>query len=385
MNTLNGAFRVTLFASALLVVQILLGTGPVELAEARSAALDKLIKAAKAEGGTFIAHSVLQDVRARREVEAAMERMYGFKVKWDYLSAPSQNRLSARLMKELKAGRPPSTDVFNGTQATIPRLMKAKALQSVDNWQELVPRLPKNVIVPGGGAIPEHTRIGGFAYNTSMVPANKVPTKLEHLLDPFWKNKLASTTYAAVWDRASVREDGTFDTEKAMRIQDLLQKLVDKGNIVGLIGCGNEALNRIATGEFAALALICSDNGVRVFQKKGAPMGLAYLDETSNITHSYMGLIKNAKYPNMGKLFMVFMQTVEGQALNRKWDFADTSFYPENLMYKAVKGLEARGLTPPYIDIPTYMKVKPEVEKWKGTYKKILRDPRYFKTKKRKR
>ncbi len=384
MNTLNGAFRVTLFASALLVLQILLGTGPVKTANAGSAALDKLIKAGKAEGGTFIAHSILQDVRSRRELEAAMTRMYGFKIKWDYVDFPNQNRFAARLMKELKAGRQPSTDVFNGGPATIPRLLKAKALQRVDNWQELVPRIPKEVIVPGGGAIPEHTRIGGFAYNTSLVPANKVPKKLDDLLDPFWKKKLASTPYAAVWDRANITADGSFDTEKAAGIADLLQKLVNKGNIVGLIGCGTEAMNRIATGEFAGLALICADNTVRAAQNKGAPLDIAYLEETSNITHSYMGLIKNAKYPNMAKLFMAFMQTPEGQALNRKWDFADTSFYPENLMYKAVRDLEARGVRPPYIDIRTFMKVKPEREKWKGMYKKILRDPRYFRSKKRK-
>ena len=247
-----------------------------------------------------------------------------------------------------------------------------------------MPRLPKEQIVPGGGAIPEHTRIGGLVYNTTMVPKNKVPKKLDDLLDPFWKGKLASTTYAAVWDRASVKANGTFDTEKAAGIRDLLQSLVNKGNIIGLIGCGTEAMNRIATGEFAALALICSDNGVRVYQQKGAPVEMAYIAETSNVTHSYVALIKNAKYPNMGKLFMAFIQTPEGQALNRKWDFADTSFYPENLMYKTVKSLEARGVTPPYIDIPTYMQVKPDVEKWKAQYKKILRDPRYFKTKKRK-
>jgi len=45
-------------------------------------------------------------------------------------------------------------------------------------------------------------------------------------------------------------------------------------------------------------------------------------------------------------------------------------------MYKAVRDLEARGVRPPYIDIRTFMKVKPEREKWKGMYKKILRDPR---------
>ncbi len=370
MKMLNSVYRFTLFAVALLFSQFLLGTVYVGGAEARSEALERLIKAAKAEGGTFIAHAVLDDVRGRREVEAAMERMFGIKVKWEHLDFPSQNRFSARLLKELKAGRQPSTDIFNGTQATVPRLMDANALASVDNWRELIPRIPKDAIVPGGGAIPEHTRIGGFAYNTQLVPPDKVPKKLNDLLDPFWKGKLASTPYAAVWDRASIRNDGTFDKEKAARIRDILKKLVDNGHIVGLIGCGDE--KRVASGEFVGLALICSGNNVARSQKKGAPLKMAYLKETSNISHSYMALLKKARYPNTAKLFMVFMQTKEGQAINRKWESTDTSYYPENKMYKVVNDLKARGMAPPYISIPTYIKVKKEVGKWKKVYKKIL-------------
>lgn len=335
----------------------------------RTPGLEKLIKAAKAEGGTFIVHSVFEDVRSRQEVEQAMEKMFGIKVKWEHVDFPNQNRFAARLMKEMKAGRQPSTDVFNGTQSTIPRLLKAGLLEEV-NWHELYPRIPDAAIVPGGGALPEHTRIGGFAYNSRLVPADKVPQKLEDLLDPFWKGKLASTTYAAVWDRAGVRDDGSFDEEKAARIRDLIKALVDKGHIVGLIGCGDE--NRIASGEFVALALMCSANNVWKAQKKGAPLEMAYLDETSNISHSYVALLKKAKYPNTAKLFMVFMQTPEGQGLNRKWESADVSYYPETHMYKVVQDLEKRGVTPPYISIPTYMKAKPQVEKWKKVYKEIL-------------
>ena len=217
---------------------------------------------------------------------------------------------------------------------------------------------------------PSTPRIGGFAYNTRLVPKDKVPQRLEDLLDPFWKGKLASTTYAAVWDRASVSEQGTFDAEKATRIRNLLSALVKKGHIVGLIGCGDE--NRIASGEFVGLAMMCSANNVWKGQAKGAPLEMAYIEETNNLSHSYMGLLKQAKYPNTAKLFMVFMQTPEGQALNRKWEVADTSYYPENTMYKIAKDLRDRGVAPPYISIPTYMKVKKDVEKWKSEYKKIL-------------
>lgn len=193
---------------------------------------------------------------------------------------------------------------------------------------------------------------------------------MNDFLDPFWKGKLASTTYAAVWDRASIRADGSFDSEKAMRIADLLTKLVKEKHIIGLLRCGDE--NRIASGEFAGLALMCSQDTVDLARRKGAPLQMAYLDETSNLSHSYVGLMKNAKFPNMGKLFMVFLNTMEGQALLRKWEATDTSFYPENDMYKLVQSLKKRNVDPPYVDIPTYLKVKDEVEKWKDLYQKIL-------------
>jgi len=344
--------------------------GMLNAAEEHNPAVKKLIEGAKAEGGILIAHATFDDVQARKEVEQAMEKMYGVKITWEYVDFPNQNRFAARLMKEVKAGRQPSTDVFNGTQSTIPRLLKAGMLAEIDNWRELNPRIPEDVIVPGGGALPEHTRVGGFTYNTKVVPKDKVPKKLEDLLDPFWKGKLASTTYAAVWDRAGVREDGTFDEEKAARIRDLLKELIKKGHIVGLIGCGDE--NRIASGEFAGLAMMCSQNGTWKGQNKGMPIDIAYIDETSNISHSYVALLKNAKYPNTGKLFMLFLQTPEGQALNLKWESADSSFYPETKMYATLAELKKEGITPPYISIPTYNKVRPEVEKWKTIYKEIL-------------
>jgi iron(III) transport system substrate-binding protein len=341
-----------------------------EAGEARTPAMEQLIKAAKAEGGRFIADAVIDDPRGRKETEIAMEKMFGFKMTWESVDLMNQNRFAARLIKELEAGKPPSTDVFNGTQSTIPRLIEAKALEPVNDWQALLPRIPKEAIAPGNGALAERTRIGGLAYNTNMIPASRVPKKMNDFLDPFWKGKLASTTYAAVWDRASINADGSFDGDKARRVADLLTKLVKEKHIIGLLRCGDE--NRIASGEFAALALMCSQDTVDLARRKGAPLQMAYLDETSNLTHSYVGIMRNAKFPNMAKLFMVFLNTVEGQALLRKWEATDTSFYPENDMYKLVQSLKKRNVNPPYVDIPTYLKVKNEVEKWKDLYQKIL-------------
>ena len=370
MNINACACRVLFLTLAFGLLELAFPARRSDAAEARTAALQQLIEAAKAEGGRFIADAVIDDARGRKEAEATMEKLFGFKATWEAVDLMNQNQFASRLLKELQAGRQPSTDVFNGTQSTIPRLMQGNALESFDNWQALLPRIPKEAIVAGGGALAERTRIGGFAYNTNLVPANKVPKKMDDFLDPFWKGKLASTTYAAVWDRAGVRQDGSFDSEKAQRIADLLTKLVKEKHIVGILRCGDES--RISSGEFVGLALLCSQDTVDLARRKGAPIQMAFLDETSNLTHSYLGLMRKAKYPNMAKLFMVFIQTAEGQALLRKWEATDTSFYPENDMYKLAQNLKKRNVDPPYIDIPVYLKARNEVEKWKELYQRIL-------------
>ena len=359
-----------LIAAALGLLQLTIPSRRSDAGEARTPALQQLIEAAKAEGGRFIADAVIDDARGRKEAEIAMEKLFGLKVTWEAVDLMNQNQFASRLLKELQAGRQPATDVFNGTQSTIPRLMQGNALESVDNWQTLLPRIPREAIIGSGGALAERTRIGGFAYNTKLVPTNKVPKKMDDFLDPFWKGKLASTTYAAVWDRAGIRQDGTYDAEKAQRIAELLTKLVKEKHIVGILRCGDES--RISSGEFAGLALLCSQDTIDLARRKGAPIQMAFLEETSNLTHSYLGLMKKAKYPNMAKLFMVFVQTPEGQTLLRKWEATDTSFYPENDMYKLVQSLKKKNVDPPYIDIPAYLKARDEVEKWKDVYQRIL-------------
>ena len=66
------------------------------------------------------------------------------------------------------------------------------------------------------------------------------------------------------------------------------------------------------------------------------------------------------------------IQTADGQAWLRKWEATDTSFYPENDMYKLVQSLTKKNVDPPYIDIPAYLKARDEVEKWKDVYQRIL-------------
>src|ERR687896_2177573 len=163
-----------LIAVALGFLQFAFPPGHAQAGEARTPELQQLIEAAKAEGGRFIADAVIDDTRGRKEAEIAMEKLFGFKVTWEAVDLMNQNQFASRLLKEIQAGRQPSTDVFNGTQSTIPRLMQGNALETVDNWQALLPRIPKEAIVSGGGALAERTRIGGVFFKTQKCSPNKM-------------------------------------------------------------------------------------------------------------------------------------------------------------------------------------------------------------------
>ena len=48
------------------------------------------------------------------------------------------------------------------------------------------------------------SRTPGFTYNTNLVAANEVPQRVEDVLNPKWKGKIASTPYAASFDRLAL-------------------------------------------------------------------------------------------------------------------------------------------------------------------------------------
>ncbi|HUC98636.1 MAG TPA: hypothetical protein VMR88_09145, partial [Candidatus Polarisedimenticolaceae bacterium] len=109
MNFYARPWRIFRLAAALVVLQVSLVARPSHAGEARTPALQQLIEAAKAEGGRFIADAVIDDARGRKEAEVAMEKLFGFKVTWEAVDLMNQNQFASRLLKEIQAGRQPST------------------------------------------------------------------------------------------------------------------------------------------------------------------------------------------------------------------------------------------------------------------------------------
>jgi ABC-type Fe3+ transport system substrate-binding protein len=89
---------------------------------------------------------------------------------------------------------------------------------------------------------------------------------LTDFLQPQWKGKIATTPYAASYDILAAND--LWGPKKTL---DFISRL--SGQASGLIRCGD--VERIATGEFAALVMECTDNATRVWQERGAPVGYA--------------------------------------------------------------------------------------------------------------
>ncbi len=331
-------------------------------------ALQRLIEAAAAEGQVIIEGGPFDEPEAANEAEAAIKAMWGIDLDIQQVPNPvgSQNAHAAKLIKEAEAGQRHSTDMFTGTQSTAPLLITSGVAQRV-NWRAFDPSIPEDAVDGMGAALAFGTRMGGIAYNTNEVSPDDVPKSFDDLLDPKWKGRIATTPYVAVWDRATLYTPGE-------EIEAFLKELSDNGNLAGLIGCGGD-VDRIVTGEFAMLAMICSDNGVYQLQDKGAPIEIAFIPETTDISHGYLVIPQpdTINHPNAAILYAIFNLTPEGQALHRKYNFWDLHYIEGNETYNRVEALRAQGINPPVIDTDDVIAEQESFSAWAAKFRTIVR------------
>jgi ABC-type Fe3+ transport system substrate-binding protein len=185
---------------------------------------------------------------------------------------------------------------------------------------------------------------GGIIYNTQRVPY--APTKLEDLLKPEWKGKIASTPYASGFDLLAASD--VWGEERAL---DFARKLT--GQISGLIRC-NE-LDRIASGEFIAFAMDCLGREWLEMRRKGAPLMHVVPADLAAQRFYYMVVPKNSKSPAASKLFATFLHTPEGQKLIWKWTDTDLHTYSDGEMAKEIGQYVQKGIVFKQFVISWYM------------------------------
>jgi iron(III) transport system substrate-binding protein len=266
-----------------------------------------------------------------------INKKYGISLNYEWAPGAAMSAIAAKIMQEKEANQPASTDVYIGTDTHFGLLRAKQAMKTLD-WPGLSEgRITPEIAVKDNAGVKIDSRFVGVPYNTNFVKGEDVPQQLSDLLKPKWKGKFASTPYAAEWPvLASPKMLGGEKTDAFM------QQFVPY--VSGLIRCGEE--QRVASGEFAMMALDCGGDPTEDLQQRGAPIGHAILKDASIINMDRLGVPVNSAHPHAAALFILYLSTPEGQGLVFKLQHIDLHYYPESHQHQQLADLQAKGIKP---------------------------------------
>jgi len=295
-----------------------------------SQSLSQLIDGAKKEGTLNLSWGTgtMGGVEGVQVMEKAFNKTYGLNFQFKYTPGPAMPQFASRIIQEAKAGQPASSDLFIGSENHVARM----SLRRLD-WTKTFPHITKPMVDWDGRVLIVVSRTPGFTYNTNMVAAAEVPQKVEDLLNPKWKGKIASTPYAASFDRLAL----IWGEEKATAF---LHKFVKQ--VAGLIRCGEE--ERVLNGEFALMAFNCDLADANEMREKGAPVNGKIFRDAGILSYWYLAVPSNSTHPNAASLLAAFLLSKEGQDILWKTEKTSSHLVEGTYMYKFVKDQERQGI-----------------------------------------
>jgi len=295
-----------------------------------------------------------------RRFEALFNRMYRTQIRVNLTPGPSMPAMAAKITQEAAAGQKASSDILLGTEGIFADIIDRKALEEYD-YTKLSARIPRDVVAHRNIGVEIYSTITAILYNPNLVGQSEIPRKLEDTLNPKWKGKIASTPYAAYFDRVAMRPDWG-----AERIKAYVRKLSDQ--VAGLIRLQEET--RIASGEFLMLVL-GNTHAVRPLKSKGAPLAFVVPDDAASAGFVHFGVPRNSVHPNLGKLFINMMMSEEGQKTLYDVYSADHYALPGSQSWTEMMDLRSRGTKIFDIDVQFVLE-HPEMSKLSTDLQDIL-------------
>jgi ABC-type Fe3+ transport system substrate-binding protein len=295
-------------------------------AAAGSPALEKVIEGAKTEGSLKLQWLAgrLDGESGLRPMIAAMNKRYGTNVKLQYTPGSDFPTMFNKISQERAAGLPSSTDINLMAASHTAEGLKTGLLRKLD-WGSILERPAPadanvNRVAPEGVAVMIASRVIGITYNTNLVKGEDIPASMEDVFKPKWKGKIVSTPFGVGLTQFAAKDLLGYEYMK-----NYTQRLAR--HIGGLTACSN--VDRVSSGEFAMMVFDCGQDDTLRYQKRGAPLGHATVKEVAATIQLHMGVPVHAQHPNAAVLFINFMNTQEGQAL--QWEHArhDLHIYPE--------------------------------------------------------
>jgi len=339
-------FLVAPVAAMVLFASLMIGTGP--LAHAGdipiTPALQKVIDGAKQEGKLTLSYAanILGGPDGARVGAAGIKKEFGVDIDVTYFPGPSFAPMAAKLLTEMQAGQPSSTDLYNSTAVEVtPQL--SKGLFRKVPWTEFYPsRITPQIAEADSRALRIVTKVPGILYNKKVAPKFGEAKSIQDLLKPEYKGKLYTTPYLAGFDVLVGKDVWGYD-----KTEQFIKQLTQ--NIGGLVACAG--VDRIASGEIAALALSCSGSEAHL-PKYGGVLGEAVLLDVASRRFDYLCVPSNAAHPNAAILFALYASSPEGQMKILHDGFgAELDTYPETPTHREIAAIEKKGAK--FIDVTT--------------------------------
>lgn len=305
-----------------LAVAGLAGWEGVAQAQNFSKEVSVLIEQAKTEGEVNVSWSdnAFDGSRGAAAFEQGFNAYYGLDVKFNYSPGVAFTAMGTKISEEQKAGRPASTDLLIAGEGQVPLFVHQGILKAID-WKPLIPSLPaehyNDIVAPDGSLVALYSTWRTLVYNTDHVSEADAPKKLRDFLDPKWKGKTATTSYAAGYGSLTDGSDWTRD-----QVIDFAKQLA--GMLGGVMRCGE--YDRLTSGEFWIFGLECEPSRVENLIKKGAPLAQHPAADALRISHWCLGVPKNAQHPATATLLIAFMLSEEGQRLVYQYQGGDLHY-----------------------------------------------------------
>ncbi len=303
-----------------------------------SPALQKVIDGAKQEGKLTLSYAanILGGPEGARIGAAGIKQSFGVDLDVTYFPGPSFAPMVARLLTEMQAGQPSSTDLYNGTAVEVTAYLPRGLFRQIP-WTELYPgRITSEIAEADGRALRIVTKIPGIMFNKQAAPELADAKVMSDLLNPAYKGKIYTTPYLAGFDVLLAKDVWCYDKTEAF-----LRQFAP--NIGGLVACAGT--DRIASGEIPALALSCSGSETNIEHYRGV-LGQAVLRDAGERRYDYLGVPVNAAHPNAAILFALYASSPEGQSKILHDLFgSELDTYPDTPTHQQIAALESDGMS----------------------------------------
>ncbi len=281
----------------LLVVLVPLSMEAAEKPIGEKTAAD-LVEAAKKEGKLV----VWDTTRGKgKEHFRAFEKKYPF-IKVEQALVHS-DEVVQKVTMEMRAGRAPTADVIACNSVSYEQGKKDGVFLTFP-WRKVFKDIPAQAVDKDNFGVGAYGNIWTMAYNTKLVPREKVPKSYDDLLNPEWRGKFAVDIRVNPW--AYIASSGVWSVERTEAYVKKLKENQPK------FGRGGTAIAQLLSAGDFHIAPVYLFNIIES-RRTGAPIDWIPTMEPIGGNIAGRAIPKGAARPNAAVLYIAWLVSPEGQ------------------------------------------------------------------------